>query len=155
MITHLRYPHKTPYRAHALLFLAAAALLTRCDVDTTSSGTASVTHPQIRAASAAPTVSQETKERCADALTWHLVAWYAESIDPLEELGGLPLRCAACGLDPERLEDVTDTALDPTGPDKEGMRILAHPDVVFPGSDILLYCIVDPTSAIVETLHFN
>lgn len=72
-----------------------------------------------------------------------LVTWYGQHGADAAAMGGNTLAQAIAALDPALVVELTDPEDDPYGHDFDRFRVLTHPDVVFPGSDMVWFGIYD------------
>ncbi len=92
----------------------------------------------------------------ADDLRAHLVGWYADHGADVAASGGNSLADAQAAVDPTAFERVTLAEEDPEAHDQATTWVYRHPDVVFPGSDIVWFVAYDKaTGALVRVYDFN
>lgn len=90
----------------------------------------------------------------ADDLRDALVAHYAQYGTDIAMMGGNDLAAAQAAVDATSAELVQDPEDNPTGYDLAAHQIFVHPDVVFPGSD-MVWLGVYADGALVEVTSFN
>lgn len=96
------------------------------------------------------------RARFAEDLRAHLVSFYARHGEDVAAAGGLALRDAQDAVDVRRIFEVEDEDDDPFGHDLTRIRLLAHADVVFPGSDRVWYGAYDrDTEVLLEIRDYN
>lgn len=94
--------------------------------------------------------------RFASDLTIALVDWYAAHGDDVAQMGGNTLPQAQAAVSVELVDEVTDPDEDPYAYDPAVFQVFRHPDVVFPGSDIVWFgAYRRDTGALVEIYDFN
>jgi hypothetical protein len=93
-------------------------------------------------------------DRFADDLRDALVAHYAQYGSDIAMMGGNDLAAAQTAVDANAVEVVQDPEDNPTGYDLVDHQILVHPDVVFPGSDMVWFGVY-ADGALIEILSFN
>lgn len=86
------------------------------------------------------------EERFVVDLEGTLAVWYGQYGADAAAMGGNTLAQAIDALDPSLVVELTDPEDDPYGHDFDRFRVLTHPDVVFPGSDLVWYGIYDRIS---------
>jgi hypothetical protein len=85
-----------------------------------------------------------------------LATWYEAHGEDARASGGNDLATAQSLVDVARIEELTSAEDDPHGHDLATFRVLRHPDVVWPGSDIVWLGAYDrATGALVEVYDFN
>lgn len=90
----------------------------------------------------------------ADDLRDALVAHYAQYGSDIAMMGGNDLAAAQAAVDASAVESIEDPEDNPTGYDLSSHQIFAHPDVVFPGSDMVWFGIYAGGS-LVDVFSFN
>ncbi|MDQ3035923.1 MAG: hypothetical protein M3Y87_26200 [Myxococcota bacterium] len=85
-----------------------------------------------------------------------LVTWYAAHGEDARASGGNDLATAQSLVDVARVEEITTWEDDPHAHDLGSVRVMRHPDVVWPGSDIVWFGAYDRASgALLEIYEFN
>ncbi|MEE2829399.1 MAG: hypothetical protein VX498_09435, partial [Myxococcota bacterium] len=85
-----------------------------------------------------------------------LVDYYDGLEDDIVDLGGSCLEEAQEALDPGLVTELNDSDEDPYSHDFESVRVLSHPDVIFPGSDAVLFAAYHRASGtLVEVYSFE
>lgn len=95
------------------------------------------------------------KERFADAFRAHLIEYYAQHGADIASMGGNTRPQALVSVDTAKMTEVTDSDEVPSGHDLADHRVLTHPDVVFPGSDIIWFAIFGSDGSLLEIYDFN
>lgn len=89
-------------------------------------------------------------------LSNHLVGWYADHGADVAASGGNSLAEAQALVSAAKVEEVTDPEGDPDAHDLTQFRVFRHPDVVWPGSDIVWFGAYEKaTGALVAIYDFN
>ncbi|MEZ4316233.1 MAG: hypothetical protein R3F61_01965 [Myxococcota bacterium] len=113
----------------------------------------------LRALKSAATVElpdAPLEERFVSDLEPTLTYWYGQYGADVVASGGNTLEQAIAALDPALVVELTDPEDDPYGHDFERFIVLTHPDVAFPGSDLVWFGIYDRVSgSLVGTNWFN
>ncbi len=108
----------------------------------------------FRVAGATPTVPDGA--RLAADLRAALADWYGQHGGDAASSGGASLAAARAAVDAGAFEEILDADDDPQGHDLGRVRVFAHPDVVWPGSDIVWFLVYDrATGAHLEAYPFN
>jgi hypothetical protein len=95
-------------------------------------------------------------ERFATDLGAHLVHWYATYGADVAASGGNDLEAARAAISAALVTEITHPEEDPLGHDLDRVRVLSHPDVVFPGSDRAWIGAYDrETEALIELTDFE
>lgn len=85
-----------------------------------------------------------------------LVTWYAAHGEDASASGGNDLATAQSLVDAAQVEEITTWEDDPHAHDLGSVRVVRHPDVVWPGSDIAWFGAYDRASgALLEIYDFN
>ena len=82
----------------------------------------------------------------ASDLSAHLEGWYAAHGADVAAMGGNTLEQAQSAVSTDSVYELGDPEEDPFAHDFEHVRVLAHPDVVFPGSDRVWFGAYDRAS---------
>lgn len=94
--------------------------------------------------------------RFADDLRDALVAHYDQYGADITASGGSSLADAQAAVDASLVVELVDLDDDPEGHDLSLFRVFSHPDVVFPGSDIVWFGAYDQGSGALEAIYrFN
>ena len=89
-------------------------------------------------------------------LSAHLVGWYADHGADVAASGGNTLAEAQALCSAAKVEEVTNPEEDPDAHDLTQFRVFRHPDVVWPGSDIVWFGAYEKaTGALVAIYDFN
>jgi len=95
-------------------------------------------------------------ERFHNDLVGHLVGWYDDHGADVAASGGNSLGEAQALCSTSNIEEVTDPEGDPEAHDLEQFIVFSHPDVVWPGSDIVWFGAYDrATGALSAVYDFN
>lgn len=95
-------------------------------------------------------------ERFVADLGAHLVHWYATYGADVAASGGNDLEAARAAISAGLVTEITHPDEDPLGHDLDRVRVLSHPDVVFPGSDRAWIGAYDrETEALIELTDFE
>ncbi len=109
-----------------------------------------------QAAAGDPDPARPDATRFASDLASALVDWYAAHGDDVAQMGGNTLPEAQAAVSVELVEEVTDPEEDPFAYDPAVYQVFRHPDVVWPGSDIVWFgAYRRDTGALVEIYDFN
>jgi len=107
-------------------------------------------------------VSRCMSASLADASTFvgdfadHLVGWYADHAADVAASGGNTLQQAQQAIELGAVTELLDPSEDPYGHDLSTTLVFSHPDVVFPGSDIVWFGAYDRgTGELLEIYDFN
>lgn len=96
-----------------------------------------------------------TAEQFAQDFREHLVGWYADHWVDIQN-SALTLAEAQALISAERVEEVTAPDEDPEANDFSKVLVVRHPDVVWPGSDIVWFGAYDRASgALIRVYDFN
>ncbi len=105
---------------------------------------------------AAAEPAQSLDERFVADFSLHLGEWYAAYGADVTKAAGNDLLEAQAAISIDLVERITDTEDDPFGYDLTTTELLAHPDVVFPGSDIVWFGAYDKaTGDLIEIGRFE
>ncbi len=86
----------------------------------------------------------------------HLIGYYATHGADIAAMGGNTLEQAQQTISLDAVHELTDPEEDPYAHDFETTIVLSHPDVVFPGSDIVWFGAYDRASGeLIEIYDFN
>jgi hypothetical protein len=92
----------------------------------------------------------------ASDLTSHLVSYYAAHGSDIAATGGNTLADAQAAVDVGKITTLTDPDEDPHAHDLTSVTVLSHPDVIFPGSDIVWFGAYETASGkLLEVYDFN
>lgn len=95
-------------------------------------------------------------EQFAVDLREHLGPWYARYGADIVAFGGRDLEGARAAISPALVIEITQPEEDPLGHDLGELRVLSHPDIVFPGSDRMWIGVYDrETETLVELTDFE
>lgn len=86
----------------------------------------------------------------------YLIEYYGQHEAEIVAAGGNKRTEALVAVDSAEIEEVTDPDEVPSGHDLDKYRVFTHPDVTFPGSDIVWFGVYDrATGDLVEIYDFN
>lgn len=116
-------------------------------------------------AEVAPCLDEETDDpddteawvqRFATDLRHAVIDHYAEHGDDIVASGGNTRPQALLAVDSAQIEEVDDPEAVPSGHDLQTHRVFTHPDVTFPGSDIVWFGVYDREDGeLIEVYSFN
>jgi hypothetical protein len=122
-------------------------------LDSSSCGTAIEVRPCRRDI---PAGDLPTKADFAEHLTDTLEGWYEQHGADVAASGGNTKEEAQALVSPDKVEEVTDSEEDPHAHDLARFVVYRHPDIVWPGSDIVWFGAYDrATGALFEIYDFN
>lgn len=98
----------------------------------------------------------EWVKRYADDLRRAIINHYTVHGEDIVNSGGNTRPQALLSVDTRKIEEVSDPEYVPSGHDLETHRVFTHPDVMFPGSDIVWFGVYERASgSLVEVYEFN
>ena len=90
-----------------------------------------------------------------DLRDWLIVHYQNHGADIVAS-GGNDLAAAQAAVDPAAFEELADPEEDPHGHDFADVRVYRHPDVIFPGSDLVWFVVYERSSGtFLEAYDFN
>lgn len=99
---------------------------------------------------------QPWKDRFADDLRKAIIQHYAAHGPDIVQAGGNTQQQALLAVDTAQMDEVTDSDEDPEAHDFSAVRVFRHPDMTFPGSDIVWFGAYErQTGNLINIYDFN